>query len=221
MDNLTSVSNWIGGAEFGQWIAVALWIVLYGAFILFLPFYKKSQRKPSGVYLAFIIAYALEMFGVPMSMYIIAWAFGSTLPEGFLWGHTLINQIGYWGMYVGIGISLIGAALVFFGWRHIYKEYWSKEEGKGQLVTTGIYAYIRHPQYTGFLLITLGMMFEWATLPLLITWPILAVLYYRLARKEEADMQQEFGQAYIAYKQRTGMFLPKLGGRRTTPLANR
>lgn len=215
MDNvLSSVRNWAGGAEFGQWIAVALWIVVYGAFILFLPFYKKSQRKPSGVYLAFVIAYALEMFGVPMSMYVIAWALGNTLPEGFLWGHTLINQIGYWGMYVGIGISLIGAVLVFFGWRHIYKEYWSKDAGQGQLVTTGIYAYIRHPQYTGFLLITLGMMFEWATLPLLVMWPILAVLYYRLARKEEADMEQEFGQAYRAYRQHTGMFLPKLNARR-------
>jgi protein-S-isoprenylcysteine O-methyltransferase Ste14 len=67
---------------------------------------------------------------------------------------------------------------------------------------------LRHPQYTGFMLITLGMILEWATLPLLIMWPILAVLYYRLARREEADMVQEFGEEYREYKQRTSMFVP-------------
>ena len=197
-------------SHFGNWIGVTLWIAFYGMFILFMPFYKKSQRKSSSVYIAFIVAYVLEMFGVPMSMYIIAWAFGQTLPEGFLWGHTLFNQIGYWGMYLCIATTLIGALLVIVGWRQIYKQYWSKAAGQGHLVTTGIYATIRHPQYTGFLLITLGMIFEWATLPLLIMWPILALLYYRLARREEADMEREFGAEYIAYKRRTGMFLPAL-----------
>jgi hypothetical protein len=107
--------------------------------------------------------------------------------------------------------------LVVLGWRVVYKRYWSQEEGKGELVTDGIgiYGYIRHPQYTGFLMITLGMLFDWATLPMLIMWPIMAVLYYRLARKEEADMEQEFGQQYVDYKRATGMFLPRiLGGRR-------
>ena len=196
--------------HFGNWVSMALWIVLYGGFILFLPFYRKSQRKSSSVYIAFVIAYALEMFGVPMSMYVIAWAFGQALPEGFLWGHTLVNQIGLWGMYIGVVVTLTGVLMVILGWREIHRHYWSKEEGKGQLVTHGIYAHIRHPQYTGFLLTTLGMMFEWATLPLLIMWPILAVLYYRLARKEEADMEIEFGNAYLEYKKSTGMFLPSM-----------
>lgn len=63
-------------------------------------------------------------------------------------------------------------------------------------------------QYTGFLLITLGMMFEWATIPLLIMWPILVLLYNKLAKKEEQYMEQEFGQEYMEYKSKTGMFLP-------------
>ncbi len=206
--------------HFGQWVAVAIWIVVYGLFILFLPFYRKSQRKSSSVYIAFVVAYALEMFGIPMSMYIIAWAFGSTLPEGFLWGHTLVNQIGWGGMYAGVAVSLIGAVIVVFGWRSIYRHYWSKEEGKGQLVTSGIYAFIRHPQYTGFMLITLGMLLEWATVPLLIMWPILSVLYYRLARKEEAQMEKEFGSQYVEYKRRTGMFLPSLRIHRASQAAD-
>lgn len=197
-------------SHFGNWVAVAIWIAMYGVFILFLPFYKKAQRKSSSVYLAFVIAYALEMFGIPMSMYIISWALGQTLPEGFLWGHTLVNQIGLWGMYLGAACSITGAVIVVLGWREIHQHYWSKESGQGELVTHSIYKVIRHPQYTGFLLITLGMLLEWTTLPLLVMYPILTIVYYRLARKEEADMEQEFGPAYLAYKERTGMFLPKL-----------
>lgn len=194
--------------HYGQWVAVVLWILLYGVFIAFVPFYKKSQRRPTSVYLAFVVAFALEMFGVPMSMYILSWIFGAAFPDGILWGHTLNQYIGHWGLYIGIACMLVGALLIIVGWRAIYKQYWSKETGEGQLVDKGIYRYIRHPQYTGFMLITLGMIFEWATLPMLIMWPILAVIYYRLARKEEADMEREFGDAYRAYKARTSMFIP-------------
>jgi methanethiol S-methyltransferase len=194
--------------HYGRWSAVIIWVILYGLFLAFIPFYKKSQSKPASVYLAFVIAFALEMFGIPFSLYVITWLFGFTPPEGVLWGHTLVKYIGFWGMYIGLLISFIGALLVIFGWKEIYRHYWSKEEGKGRLVKKGIYAYIRHPQYTGFLLITLGMLFEWVTIPLLIMYPMLCVLYYRLARREERDMEQEFGHEYIEYKRRTGMFLP-------------
>jgi protein-S-isoprenylcysteine O-methyltransferase Ste14 len=141
-------------------------------------------------------------------MYAITWALGPVLPEGVLWGHTLVLQIGLAGTYIMYAMMAIGIGLIVWGWRDIYKHYWSKEEGRGQLVTKGIYAYIRHPQYTGFMLITLGMIFEWATLPLLIMWPILLVIYYRLAKKEEAAMEAEFGDAYRQYRERTSMFIP-------------
>jgi protein-S-isoprenylcysteine O-methyltransferase Ste14 len=196
--------------HFGNWVGVVLWIVVFGLFLLFTPFYKKSQRKPSSVYMAFVIALALEMFGVPLSMYVITWVLGHSLPDGVLWGHTLIGQIGHWGMYISYGFYLLGILLIILGWREIYKRYWSQEEGRGELVTNGIYGHIRHPQYTGFMLITMGMIFEWATLPLLIMWPLLAVIYYRLAKKEEADMEAEFGRKYVEYRRQTGMFLPRL-----------
>lgn len=54
------------------------------------------------------------------------------------------------------------------------------------------------------------LIWEWATIPLLIIWPILVIVYYRLAKKEENDMINEFGNNYIAYRKKTGMFLPKI-----------
>jgi methanethiol S-methyltransferase len=199
-------------AHLGQWWNVVLWIVMFGLFLAFLPFYKRSQRKPASVYLAFIVAMAFEMFGIPMSMYILAWVFGNTLPDGVLWGHTLNGLIGNAGLWIGTILIIGGIVMVVLGWKEVYKRYWSKEEGRGELITNGIYAYIRHPQYTGFLMVTLGMLFDWATLPMLIMWPILAVLYVRLAIREEKDMEAEFGQEYRLYKARTGRLLPKISG---------
>ena len=203
--------------HFGNWIGFALWLILFLPFLAFLPFYKKSQRKPAGVYAAFVVALALEMFGVPLSMYVITWVLGKSLPDGILWGHTLIQYVGLNALYPAIALYLLGGLLIFFGWQRIYRQYWSKDQGKGQLVTTGIYHFIRHPQYTGFLMITLGMLVEWATLPMLIMYPILVWLYSRLARREEADMRAEFGPAYDEYRARTGMFLPRLLPARSTP----
>jgi methanethiol S-methyltransferase len=199
-------------AHLGQWWNVVLWIVMFGLFLAFLPFYKKSQRKPASVYMAFIVAMAFEMFGIPMSMYILAWVFGNNLPDGILWGHTLNGLIGSAGLWIGTILILCGILLVVLGWKEVYKRYWSKEEGRGELITNGVYAYIRHPQYTGFLMVTLGMLFDWATLPMLIMWPILVMLYVRLAKREEKDMEGEFGEQYLAYRARTGLLLPRVVG---------
>jgi protein-S-isoprenylcysteine O-methyltransferase Ste14 len=176
--------------------------------LLFIPFYKKMDTKPRGTYIAFIIAFALEMHGIPFSMYLISWIVGHNLPEGILWGHTLISSIGFAGMYINIAFAVIAFAMILNGWYNIYKKYWSKEKGKGALVTTGIYRYIRHPQYAGLLLMSLGMIIEWATLPMLILYPIMVFLYVRLAKKEERDMLNEFGDAYRAYMKRTKRFIP-------------
>ena len=184
------------------------WAVLFGLFLFFIPFNRKSQKRPASVYLAFVVALAFEMFGVPLSLYIATWALGTSLPEGILWGHTLQQYVGYWGMYIGFGLNFVGAILIVFGWREIHKHYWSKDEGKGKLVTGGIYAYIRHPQYTGFILITLGMLVHWATIPLLFMWPILVFLYYKLAKREERELVKEFGKKYLEYKSKTRMFMP-------------
>jgi protein-S-isoprenylcysteine O-methyltransferase Ste14 len=150
------------------------------------------------------------MFGIPLSMYFITWAFGINLPAGLLWGHTLEGVIGYWGMYLGFALNVAGAALIYLGWREIHSRYWAVEEGQGELVTDSVYSFSRHPQYAGFILMTFGLLVHWATLPLLIMWPILVVQYYRLARREEAEMEAEFGEEYRAYKGKVPMFLPSV-----------
>lgn len=195
-------------SHFHLWGGVLFFVLLYSAFLLFIPFYKKMNRKPATAYLAFVLAFAIEMHGIPMSMYAISWIFGKTLPEGILWGHTLFDQVGYLGMYINISFAIVALFLIISGWRNIYRQYWSKESGKGNVVKTGVYRYIRHPQYTGFMLITLGMIFEWATLPMLLMWPLVVWMYVRLAKREEEDMIEEFGEEYVRYMMKSKRFIP-------------
>jgi protein-S-isoprenylcysteine O-methyltransferase Ste14 len=113
-------------------------------------------------------------------------------------------------MYIGFALNIAGASLIYKGWKEIHSKYWAVEEGHGELVTNSVYSYSRHPQYAGFILMTLGLLVHWATLPLLIMWPILVVKYYRLAQREEAEMEEEFGEEYRLYRERVPMFLPSL-----------
>ncbi|MGI6358066.1 MAG: methyltransferase family protein [Bacillota bacterium] len=195
-------------SHFGQWGGVVFFTLLYGIALLFVPFYRQVNRKPATAYLAFVLAFAVEMHGIPMSMVAISWVIGRKLPNGILWGHTLFEHIGNAGMYVNIVLSLIALAIIANGWYHIYHQSWSKNSGEKRLVKSGVYRHIRHPQYTGFILLTLGMLCEWATLPLLLSWPLIVLMYYRLAKREERDMLLEFGEEYAAYMRKTKRFIP-------------
>jgi protein-S-isoprenylcysteine O-methyltransferase Ste14 len=194
--------------HFGQWGAVIFFIIIYGGALLFIPFYKKMDKKPAGTYLAFVIAFAIEMHGIPFSMLLIGSLLGRYLPEGVLWGHTLISDIGYLGLYLNIILAVGGLIMIILGWYQIYHGYWKKVDGSQTIVDSGIYHYIRHPQYVGLMLIAIGMVFGWATLTNLIMLPILGILYYRLSIKEEKMMIKEFGDAYIAYMKKTKRFIP-------------
>lgn len=105
-------------------------------------------------------------------------------------------------MSVGLVITGLGLLLVIAGWRYIYR---SKEE----IVIKGVYSYVRHPQYLGLILITLGWLVHWPTIPTAAMWPIIVIMYYRLARKEESEMEERFGDRYLLYKENVPMFIYK------------
>lgn len=201
--------------ESHDWDFVVLNIALFSLFILFIRFRRRVTRLPSSIYLAFIVALFTEMYGFPLTMYIISWLCGSTFP-GCMWyplavltGEDLFVSI-FLGFILPISnmIILMGILLIIFGWRKIFRS-------KGQLVTTGIYGHVRHPQYLGFLLLTLGMNVLWIAISTLLLWPILAILYYRLAKEEDKELEERFGEEYLNYKRVVPMLIPRIHCTRT------
>ena len=93
--------------------------------------------------------------------------------------------------------------LIISGWKKIYN-------AEGQLITTGIYGYVRHPQYLGILLLTLDINVQWITIPTLLLWPVLATLYYRLAKEEDKELEERFGEEYRKYERNVPMLMPRI-----------
>ena len=180
-----------------RWDLVLVSIVLFAAFLLLLPFRKRVSWRAHGTYTGFIIALFAEMFGFPLTIYFISSYFGRI---GFQ--NEFLDYMSSSGMSVGLVITGLGLLLVIAGWRYIYR---SKEE----IVIKGVYSYVRHPQYLGLILVTLGWLVHWPTIPTAAMWPIIVIMYYRLARKEEKEMEERFGDRYLLYKENVPMFVPK------------
>jgi len=183
--------------HFGTGGLIALNILIVGAFLALLP-YRRSTRgawRSKGAFLAFVIALMTEMFGWPLVLFLL-----SPLVDVPRLAPSFFDAVGHWPARVGTALSLAGVALIAVGWQRIHRA-----EG---LVDGGIYRFVRHPQYTGILLFTLGWILHWPSYVTLALWPVLAAAYVWLALHEERMAAAEFGAAWEAYAARTRRFVP-------------
>ena len=201
--------------------AYGLWALVFfnSAIFLMFAFSFSRPRTPRdwrtfGAFAAFIIALFVEMYGFPLSIYLMSGWLQTRYPNldlmshnaGHLWS-TLLGEKGdpHFGplhiasyVFLGFGFYLLSAA-----WNVLFHA-----QRRDALATTGPYARIRHPQYVAFVLILTGFLLQWPTLLTLAMFPILLVMYARLAITEEADMRKRFGAEFEVYAARTPRFLP-------------
>ena len=201
--------------------AYGLWglvIINSAIFIIFtLSFYKpKSPRdwRAFGAFSAFLVALFTEMYGFPLTIYLLSGWLSSRFP-GVDWvshdaGHLLETMFGWrsnphFGPFHILSFAFIigGFTMISAAWRRLYAA-----QRHGLLASTGIYARMRHPQYAGFVLVMFGFLLQWPTLVTLAMFPVLTVMYIRLARREEREALATFGDLYRAYMARVPAFVP-------------
>lgn len=202
---------------YGLWSLV---VINSAVFIMFgLSFFKpKSTRdwRSFGAFSAFIVALFAEMYGFPLSIFLLSGWLQSRFP-GVDWlshdaGHFLEMLFGWKasphiGPFHVLSYVLIGGGFILIAraWSILYEAQRART-----LATTGPYAYVRHPQYVGFILVMLGFLVQWPTLLTLAMFPVLVTMYVILARREERDSLAEFGEAYGRYMSEVPAFLPRI-----------
>ena len=207
---------------YGLWLLVifnsAIFIMF--AFSFFKPRTARDWRS-FGAFSAFLVALFTEMYGFPLTIYLLSGWLQSRYP-GVDWfshdaGHLLEMLFGWeanphFGPFHILSFAFIGGGFVLISaaWKILYDA-----QRRGALATSGPYAYVRHPQYVGFVLVLFGFLLQWPTLLTLLMFPILVLMYVRLARSEEREALTEFGETYRAYMREVPAFIPKLGGAST------
>ena len=204
---------------YGLWLLVVLnsAVFVIFAFTFFKPQTKRDWRS-FGAFSAFIVALFVEMYGFPLTIYMLSGWLQTRFPNVNWFSHDaghLLEMVFGWkanphfGPFHVLSFVLIGGGfwVLSAAWPVLYRA-----QKMHALATEGVYARVRHPQYVGFILIMLGFLVQWPTILTLLMFPVLVVMYVRLAIAEERQVEREFGQTWRDYASRTPRWIPRLAG---------
>ncbi len=203
---------------YGLWWLVVLnsAIFIMFAYSFFKPRTGRDWRS-FGAFSAFLVALFTEMYGFPLTIYLLSGWLQSHYPNVDWFSHDaghLLEMMFGWksnphaGPFHVLSFIFIGGGfiLISIAWKVLYDAQKSRT-----LATSGVYGHVRHPQYIGFILVMFGFLLQWPTILTLAMFPVLTVMYVKLAKTEERDAIAEFGDAYKQYMAEVPGFIPRIG----------
>ncbi|MHB1131593.1 MAG: methyltransferase family protein [Chloroflexota bacterium] len=213
-------------SDYGLWPIV---IVNTALFVIFAFSFTRPRTwrdwRSLGAFSAFLVALFTEMYGFPLTVYLLSgWLSSRFLvadPFSHDAGHLWATLLGWQGDPHATPVHMLSDLLIFVG-MGIVALSWPilhRAQKRGELATAGPYRLIRHPQYVGFIAVLAGFLIQWPTIPTALMFPVLVVMYRRLARREEAEALAQFGERYARYAASTPRFLPRFGRAAQTPVA--
>jgi protein-S-isoprenylcysteine O-methyltransferase Ste14 len=182
-------------------IIPAVWLTLFGYWIVSSFNVKRTVRREP---IRFRLLYTAP--GILGAIFLIRHRSESSLLAHQIWPQTFVS---FW-----LGVVVMALGLAFAIWaRATIGRNWSGTvtmKESHELVQTGPYALMRHPIYTGILLMVLGTAIaigQWRALLAV----LLVLISFRIKLQlEEKYMVELFGPAYVAYRQRVAMLIPGL-----------
>lgn len=209
VDSPKAVDSW-----YGNWPVVVTTSIIFLLFFFFLTRPRRPKEwKGAGLAAAFFISLFTEMFGIPLTIYLLAPLLGVDprffgMYESHLWAY-LLSQSGIISLKAGVFLMMLVSTvlllvcliLLALGWKQVYR-------GRGRLVTTGLYGKFRHPQYAGLILMVVAFLIMWPTILTVMLAPFLVARYVLLAREEDRELEKEFGEDFRRYRGTVPAFIP-------------
>jgi len=189
-----------------RWVLIAGWLLVFPLMVYHRVKAATGERLDRWQEGPFIL-FTLRPVGVAAMLGLLAFLID---PSSMAWSSLPLPA---WVRWAGVGLGVVGGALLVWTLRNLGPNLTDTVVTRTQhaLVTTGPYRFVRHPFYDAVALIVVANALAAANGFLLVTFVLTLTLLVIRSRTEEQHLLARFGDAYRAYVERTGRFLPRLG----------
>src|ERR1700720_890644 len=187
------------------WFYESFFPVVWIAFLIYWQI--KATKTKATQRLESAASRILRLFLFPVAMVLL-----STTRIPLPWLYLQLWPVGLLPFWLGAAVTIAGLLFAVWARAHLGRN-WSRsvtiKQGH-ELITTGPYAVVRHPIYTGILLGFLGMAIAISQVRGFIAFVLIFLAFWAKLRMEEKWMRSQFGETYAAYARETAALVPYL-----------